>query len=554
MSTGSFIAAAALFAGALVSSLPAAANDKAIIVLDASGSMWGQIDGKTKIEIARDTLAQVLTTIPDTLDLGLIAYGHREKGSCADIEEIVAPAPGTRGDIEAAVRALNPKGKTPLADSVKKAAEALKYTEEKATVILVTDGIETCNADPCALASELEKLGVDFTAHVVGFGLNEEEGRKVACLAENTGGKYLPAANADELAGALTETVTAAPEPEPEPEPAPAPEPAAIEENLAFTAVLTEGGDPVPVEPYWEVFEMDGDTPGASVVYGYGATYHVKVPAGRYLVKVEQNLVSAETIVEASETEVTERDLVLNAGILKVSVAADETAEVDDSARFDIHAGSESEGGYGRGTFLVPAGDLTVKARLGEAEVEESFAIKAGEAIEKKIIAAAGVLAVEAIYAEGGPALESDDQRVDVLSAKMDLEGNRKEITGGYGPGQRFKLAPGDYVVRVRMGVATGEAPVTVKKGEMTPVTVNVNAGVLAVKAPGAYRIDILPAKANLQGERNSIAGNYGEEFQLTLPPGDYVAVAIIGDGLDGPKKEVAVSVKAAERSEIAVE
>lgn len=548
-----FMATAAFLAGAALFPLSASANDKAIIVLDASGSMWGQIDGKTKIEIARETLAGVLTTIPGTLDLGLIAYGHREKGSCADIEEIVAPAPGTRGDIEAAVKALNPKGKTPLADSVKRAAEALKYTEEKATVILVTDGIETCNADPCALASELEKMGVNFTAHVVGFGLSEEEGRKVACLAENTGGKYLPAANAEELAGALTETVAAAPEPAPQP--APAPEPEAIEQNLAFAALLAEGGAPVPAEPFWQVFPIEGDKPAADTIeYGYGATYRVKVPAGRYLVRVTQDLVSAETVVEAKESELTERDLVLNAGILKISVAADETADTDDSARFDIFAGGDSEGGYGAGTFFVPAGDITVKASVGEAETEESFPIEAGETLEKKIVAAAGILGVEAVYAEGGPKLEDDGYRVDVLAAKMDLEGNRKGVAGGYGPGNRFKLAPGDYVVKVRMGVAEAEAPVTVKKGEMTPVTVNINAGVLNVKAPGAYRIDILPAKADLQGNRDGIDGAYGEEFQVTIPPGDYVAVATMGEGGDGPKKELPVSVKAAERTEVTVE
>ena len=81
-------------------------------------------------------------------------------------------------------------GKTPLSAAVKQAAEALKYTEDKATVILITDGLETCEADPCALGKELEQSGVDFTAHVVGFGLTAEEGKQVACLAENTGGKY----------------------------------------------------------------------------------------------------------------------------------------------------------------------------------------------------------------------------------------------------------------------------------------------------------------------------------------------------------------------------
>jgi Ca-activated chloride channel family protein len=142
-----------LLAGVLLCCAPfVQAEERAMLVLDASGSMWGQIDGKAKI--------------------GKIVDG------------------------------LTPKGKTPLSAAVKHAAEALKYTEEKATVILISDGVETCNLDPCALGTELEKLGVDFTAHVIGFDVAKVEDQKgLRCLAENTGGKFISAANAGELNG-----------------------------------------------------------------------------------------------------------------------------------------------------------------------------------------------------------------------------------------------------------------------------------------------------------------------------------------------------------------
>src|SRR5690606_31240740 len=67
------------------------ATERAIIVFDGSGSMWGQIDGKPKLEIARQALRDMLATVPDTMELGLMAYGHREKGNCNDIETLVAP-------------------------------------------------------------------------------------------------------------------------------------------------------------------------------------------------------------------------------------------------------------------------------------------------------------------------------------------------------------------------------------------------------------------------------------------------------------------------------
>ena len=187
----------------------AAEAPRTIIVMDGSGSMWGQIDGRAKLEIARETVAKVLGGIPRDRELGLLAYGHRTKGQCSDIELIVTPAAGTAPAILEAVNTMRFLGKTPLSEAVRQAADALRFTEEAATVVLVTDGLETCNADPCALGAELEAAGLDFTAHVIGFGLTKAEGAQVACLAGNTGGRYFDAADADGLAGALLETVAA---------------------------------------------------------------------------------------------------------------------------------------------------------------------------------------------------------------------------------------------------------------------------------------------------------------------------------------------------------
>jgi Ca-activated chloride channel family protein len=196
--------------GAIVAlglALPGIAAERAIIVLDGSGSMWAQIEGKARITIARETLSSVLSSMPDDLELGLMTYGHRERGNCGDIEMLVQPASGTAGAISAAANKINPKGMTPLSDAVRLAAEELRFTEEKATVILITDGLETCEVDPCALGTDLEAQGIDFTTHVLGFGLSDDEGRQVARLAENTGGKYLSAQDGDALVEALTATV-----------------------------------------------------------------------------------------------------------------------------------------------------------------------------------------------------------------------------------------------------------------------------------------------------------------------------------------------------------
>ena len=189
---------------------------KIMIIMDSSGSMWGQINGESKRDIARAALRQMLPQLPLTSDIGLMAYGHRRKGDCGDIEMLSQPKAQNAEALADKVDELRPMGKTPLTAAVRQAADILKIEENKSTIILITDGIETCSADPCATGAELEASGVDFTTHVVGFGLTEQEGRQVACLAAETGGKYFEAANAVELGEALeqvAEVVEEIPEP-----------------------------------------------------------------------------------------------------------------------------------------------------------------------------------------------------------------------------------------------------------------------------------------------------------------------------------------------------
>ena len=182
------------------------AQDRAMVVLDASGSMWGQVDGTTKMEIARDAVRDLFNKweIAGNVDAGLTAYGHRRKGDCTDIELLSGVGPVNGSKISGLLSGLQPRGKTPLSDAVVQAAEAMRYEETKATVILVSDGIETCGGDPCEVGKRLEAAGVDFTAHVIGFDVFAEVDRaQLRCLAENTGGVFTSASNADELTQSL---------------------------------------------------------------------------------------------------------------------------------------------------------------------------------------------------------------------------------------------------------------------------------------------------------------------------------------------------------------
>ncbi|MBK8458575.1 MAG: VWA domain-containing protein [Phyllobacteriaceae bacterium] len=543
-----------LLALLLFSVLPglAQAADRAIIVFDASGSMWAQIDGKARIEIARETMTTVLRTVPATMELGLIVYGHREKGSCTDIELAVPPAAGSAQAIADFVNGVNPKGKTPLSASVKQAAEALRFTEEKATVILVTDGLETCDADPCALASELEKAGVDFTAHVVGFALTDEEGKQVACLAENTGGKYLQAKDAGQLEGALAEAVVV------QPAPAPAPEtPKELEFNVEAQALLSDavplGGDNHDV--FWEFFALDasGKKAEKATEYNYGGALKFKLPAGRYLAHARLGRIEREMEIDAKAGEMTPVNMVFDAGrvtLIPVFVAGG--PEAGDIAFVGGKFKDGEDTGYGKFKFYASAGPVEVFGRIGKAETTETFDLKAGEDVERPVAIAAGLIVTNAVYAEGGDKVDTHDLRVDIVAGKKDISGNRNGLAGSYGADQKLYVPAGDHVFIGKLGEVTAEMPVSVGAGERAEPVLVLNAGVLAISAPGARRIDILAGKKDISGNQKNLSGNYGDKHNAYLSPGEY-EIRVEYDG-DKAAKSAKATVKAGERTETTVE
>ncbi|WP_353642441.1 VWA domain-containing protein [Mesorhizobium sp. WSM2239] len=530
----------------------AAATDRTIIVLDASGSMWGQIGGQPKLEIARQTLRTVLQTIPADMELGLLAYGHREKGNCDDIELVVAPAPGAASSITAAADTMKFLGKTPLSASVRQAAEALRYTEDKATVILITDGLETCNADPCAVGTELEQAGVDFTAHVVGFGLTAEEGKQVACLAENTGGRYIRASDAGALKDALMATVAAAPEPEPQPAPEPAPEPAAPEFNFIPQTIMAEG-QPALNEAgnAYEIYAVKADgTKGERVATEYN-NYKGSLEPGDYIVRATLGEASAEMPVKIEAGKVAEPAFVLNAGTLIVRPLASEGAEVSDGATVVTEYPGGKATNYGLTRIVLPAGEQKVTVRIGKGEVTEPLSLAAGQTVEKDVVLGIGSVIVNALYAEGGEKVGASGLDVKIFKAKKNIDGSREQVTYGFGPDTKFELSPGDYVAMVRMDKAEAEQPFNIRAGEAKDVTADLNAGVLAVSAPGAKHIEVFEARKDIQGNRKAFGYAFDERHQATLPAGDYVIVADRGD--NGGKKEATATVNAGERTEVTV-
>ena len=191
-----------------LSSTSAQDYPEVMFILDASGSMSEDAGGQTKMEAAKQVMAQLVPELAPEVGVGLTVYGHRRKGDCRDIEVVIPAGSNDRDALLAKVKALQPKGKTPISSAILTAAGHLKTKENETTIVLVSDGIETCGSDPCKVAAQLKATGAKFVLHVVGFDVGAAAARQLQCIAKATGGKYFSANDGESLLKAM-QTVSA---------------------------------------------------------------------------------------------------------------------------------------------------------------------------------------------------------------------------------------------------------------------------------------------------------------------------------------------------------
>jgi Ca-activated chloride channel family protein len=213
---------------AMIAATSASATDNcaadAMIVFDGSGSMaeMGFNDiNEPRIFEARRAMADAIPQIAENRRLGLVIYGPNGADECSGVDVRFPPIANATAPILEAVNTLEPTGSTPLTGAVRVAAQTLKYKTQPATIVLVTDGVETCGGSPCALAAELAVHGKDTTVHVIGFKVrgsffswdrdaendyNDSESVS-RCLADRTGGTYTSAETLDQLTDALRKTL-----------------------------------------------------------------------------------------------------------------------------------------------------------------------------------------------------------------------------------------------------------------------------------------------------------------------------------------------------------
>jgi hypothetical protein len=185
------------------------------LILDSSGSMEETIGiGETRMQVAKRVLTGVIDAIPERegINVGFRIYGHggdnseAGKAESCQSSDLLVPIEGVDKEaLKEQVNSATSTGWTPLAYSLEQAGQDFEPPGEGVVnaVVLVTDGLETCGGDPCAVAASLRSGAIQLTTHVIGFALEPDEQATLQCIADNGGGLLLGAADANELSDAL---------------------------------------------------------------------------------------------------------------------------------------------------------------------------------------------------------------------------------------------------------------------------------------------------------------------------------------------------------------
>ncbi|MEN2467408.1 VWA domain-containing protein [Ornithinibacillus sp. FSL M8-0202] len=180
-----------------------------LVVLDVSGSMANEINGKSMMDIAKDSIREFTSSLPNEANVGLRVYGHEgartgktPEQSCEVSELVYEIQPINATEFNSVIDPFIPTGWTPIGLSLEQAKEDFaNFPGETNTnlVYIVSDGAETCGGDPAGAAKELAESNIQSIVNVIGFNVDIEGQSHLREIAEAGGGIYANAGDEDQL-------------------------------------------------------------------------------------------------------------------------------------------------------------------------------------------------------------------------------------------------------------------------------------------------------------------------------------------------------------------
>jgi Ca-activated chloride channel homolog len=161
-----------------------------LFIFDASQSMFGHFGGESKIDVAQKLFSEALDSLKniENLELALRVYGNRSNinsraQDCEDTHLEVPFGSDNIEDIKHLIKGVVPKGTTPIARSLELSKDDFPPCSNcRNVIVLITDGIEACDGDPCAIARSLRKNDVFLKPFVIGVGVIDDYKKHFYCI------------------------------------------------------------------------------------------------------------------------------------------------------------------------------------------------------------------------------------------------------------------------------------------------------------------------------------------------------------------------------------
>lgn len=179
------------------------------IILDSSGSMANTINGKTMMELAKESINNFLSSLPKEANISLRVYGHKGSGadsdkalSCSSIEQVYGFGPYKQTEFNQSLNKFKPSGWTPIAKALEESKQSLAKFDAKTNtnlIYLVSDGVETCDGDPVKVAKSFASSNVAPIINVIGFNVDSEAQKQLKQVAESANGIYTTVTSGDQL-------------------------------------------------------------------------------------------------------------------------------------------------------------------------------------------------------------------------------------------------------------------------------------------------------------------------------------------------------------------
>lgn len=187
------------------------------VILDSSGSMAKQMDGKTRMELAIESIEKFAASLPKEANISLRVYGHKGTGSdkdkslsCSSNELVYPMQPYDKDGLSQALSKFKPAGWTPLAQAITEAQKDLsqyKGDGNKNIIYIVSDGIETCGGNPVAAAKSLKESEIAPVVNIIGFDVVGKDQQQLQEIAKAAGGSYANVKSQQQLRDEFFKTV-----------------------------------------------------------------------------------------------------------------------------------------------------------------------------------------------------------------------------------------------------------------------------------------------------------------------------------------------------------